>query len=109
MPNYGTYALCPFFESERDKKIICKGMSCMCKDVLTALEFDSKENKKAWLKKHCETFRYEKCPYYSVLGTKMINDGRDIRSLNLKRKNQCERAQVEGQIRLECVRNEQKS
>jgi len=49
------YAICPFYEYEK------KGvLHCECKDI----EFPSSDDRKTWLKMHCNSWKYKICNLY---------------------------------------------
>ena len=68
MPNYGTYAICPYFQTEDPLHIKCEGIVQLNKvDTEFVMRFSSKEQKKEWLQEYCETYHYGKCPYAIIL------------------------------------------
>lgn len=62
---YGTKSICPFYFHEAALSITCEGLS----DGTTNMtRFETKDEKKAFQKKCCATFRYaEKCPLAKAL------------------------------------------
>ena len=69
MPNYGTYAICPYFVSEDPLSIRCEGI-VKENNATNVMRFKNSGIKKAWLKKYCETHQYSKCPYAIILENK---------------------------------------
>jgi hypothetical protein len=68
MPNYGTIAICPFFQAEDPLKIKCEGVIQLNKAKTEfVMCFPSGARKKEWLSGYCETFQYGLCPYAAVL------------------------------------------
>lgn len=66
MPNYGTYAICPYFQSEDMLSIRCEGI-VKENNSTNVMRFKNSGLKKAWLKRYCETYQFGKCPYAKVL------------------------------------------
>lgn len=64
MSNLGTYAICPFWETEYRSRIICEGLSDKCS---TNVSFRSKADFEEWKNKYCTCFRYPDCPYYQSI------------------------------------------
>jgi hypothetical protein len=68
MPNFGTYAICPYFETEDQTAIKCEGIVQLNQvDTVYQLRFPNKTRKKDHLQMYCETYQYGKCPYAAVL------------------------------------------
>lgn len=71
MPNYGTYAICPYFQSEDPLRIKCEGIIKLNKaNTETVLRFPSSKIKKDWISRYCEAAEYGKCPYAAILNRK---------------------------------------
>ena len=66
MPNYGTYAICPYFVSEDMLSIRCEGI-VQENNATNVMRFKNSGMKKTWLKRYCESYQYGKCPYASIL------------------------------------------
>ena len=64
MSNTGTYAICPFWQTEYRTRIICEGLDQGCE---TNVAFRLKEDFAAWKDKYCESYGYSKCPYYKAI------------------------------------------
>ena len=69
MPNYGTYAICPYFMSEDLTGIRCEGI-VKENNATTVMRFRNSKAKKAWLDKYCEKREYCNCPYAKILEKK---------------------------------------
>lgn len=69
MPNYGTYAICPYFISEDPIRLRCEGI-VKENNATNVMYFKNANQKKAWLEKFCETHQYGKCPYAKILNNK---------------------------------------
>ena len=65
MPNYGTYAICPYFSTEDVLHIKCEGM-VQQNSAVNVMKFATLERKKEWLHKYCETYQYGLCPYAAI-------------------------------------------
>jgi hypothetical protein len=77
MPNYGTYAICPYFETEDPLHIKCEGIVKLNKvNTEFVMRFPSKDKKKDWLKEYCETYQYGKCPYAAIIENAYDNSGK---------------------------------
>lgn len=66
MPNYGTYAICPYFVSEDLLSIRCESI-VKENNATNVMRFKNTGMKKAWLSRYCETYQYGKCPYAKIL------------------------------------------
>lgn len=66
MPNYGTYAICPYFVSEDILSIRCESI-VQENNATNVMRFKNAGQKKAWLKRYCETYHYCDCPYAKIL------------------------------------------
>lgn len=79
MPNYGTYAICPYFTTEDDTVIKCEGIVALDGiDTRTFMRFRSKKNKEQWRGMYCETYQYLKCPYADILDKQFNEAGNYI-------------------------------
>jgi len=68
MPNYGTYAICPYFSTEDTTAIKCDGIVELKDiDARNVMRFCNKRSKEAWIGKYCESYQYLECPYAAIL------------------------------------------
>lgn len=80
MPNYGTYAICPYWQSEDPLRIKCEGIIKLNRaHTEFVLRFPTKGNKKAWMAEYCESFQYCSCPYASIIEAQIEDQGIKIR------------------------------
>lgn len=68
MPNIGNIVICPYYQSEDPLHIKCEGI-VQISNVRTdfVMRFPSKEQKRQWQIKHCETYQYCDCPYAKMI------------------------------------------
>jgi hypothetical protein len=82
MPNYGTYAICPYFCSEDAVTIKCEGIIQFNRvDATYHVRLPNKEMKKAWLRSYCESRNYLSCPYAALMEKCYDDTGKSIRDL----------------------------
>lgn len=74
MPNFGTYAICPFYISEDMLTIRCEGIVPENNSTYV-MRFKDTRMKKAWLDKYCETYGYCNCPYAAILESSYDDQG----------------------------------
>ncbi len=89
MPNYGTYAICPYFVSEDPTTIKCEGIvKYFQAESLYHIKFPDKECKKYFMKCNCESWEWKNCPYASLLEQSYDDTGnsRTVKKKPIKRK-----------------------
>ncbi len=66
MGNYtgGARAICPFYQREAGLSVTCEGAEG-CSNLM--IRFASKEEKRRWQIRFCETFSYLRCPFACTL------------------------------------------
>ena len=83
MPNYGTIAICPYFQSEDAIHIKCDGIVQTHKaSTEFVMRFSSKEQKKDWQRIYCETYEYLKCPYAAMIDKQWDETGKCINNIS---------------------------
>lgn len=53
-----SYAVCPFYESEKDMVLHCEGVN---------VHFPTNKYRGVWMEMHCFTQKYKMCKYYLEL------------------------------------------
>ena len=82
MPNYGTMAVCPFFDTEDAITIKCEGIiQSNQADATYHFRFANKIKKKEWLQKYCEKHTYLTCPYAALVNSSYDESGKSLRAL----------------------------
>lgn len=77
MPNYGTYAICPYFSNEDAVTIKCEGVTPLGDaDTHYHVRFHDGKEKKKFLHQYCESRDYLKCPYAALLESAYDDSGK---------------------------------
>lgn len=58
--------VCPYFSREEDLAVTCQAPK-ICASIRCRVAFRSKEAKRNWVGRHCETFEYWKCPFCEMI------------------------------------------
>ena len=106
MPNYGTYAICPYFQSEDPTTIKCEGIVQLIQaEALYHVRFPNKECKKHFMRCYCENNdNWDKCPYAALLESTYDEAGNvtkaKVKRRILIRRNPDKKIEIDGQLKL---------
>jgi hypothetical protein len=76
MPNYGTYAICPYFNTEDPISIKCEGIIKLTQgEALYHIKFPDKKCKKHFMRQYCESHCWCNCPYAALLESSYDDTG----------------------------------